>query len=133
MASVEKLQEIIDEADQILDRAVLITGDAPFYMQADDEYAKLEIDGNKATLSWPEHTSDYYGGGYLERQSVTFPSELLLMSTDEIGVWKAEELRKHCAKMEAENETAMRLHAERQTALELQTLAALQQKYGPKT
>jgi len=131
MASKATIAQILYEANQILDRAKIITVDAPFWMGAErEEFAKIVIDGDKATLSWPEVESGYYNSCSIEIQSVTFPSELLLMSIDEIKVWKKDQRAKYDAEQKAQQDRDMRERAERQTALELQTLAVLQKKYG---
>ncbi len=96
------MQNALYEADQFKQRAFLI---APSYSMtvAEPDYANLIVDGDTATLVWPEYTSDYYGGGYLERQSVSFPANLLLLSDDELAAWKAEKERADLAKWEDEN------------------------------
>jgi|SRR6185503_2763731 len=130
MAKTDKLQTILYEADQILERAMLITGDAPFFMYVGErEYAKLIIDGETATLFWPESESGYYNSCSIECQSVNFPSELLLMSVEEIATWKVKQREQYDAKEKAKAEAAARTREIQKKALELQTLAALKAKY----
>lgn len=131
MSKTDKLQTILYEADQILGRAKLITGNAPFFMYVGEpEYAKLVIDGETAELFWPESESGYYNSCSIERQRVQFPSELLLMSVEEIATWKADQRRIYDAEQKAKNVRETKQRAEHQTAMELQTLAALKAKYG---
>jgi hypothetical protein len=61
MSDTSKLQDTLYEAAQILERARLIVSGAPFWQSADDEeFAKIVIDGEKATLFWPEVHSGYH-------------------------------------------------------------------------
>lgn len=129
MTKVGKLQDTLYEAHLILERACLISEGAPFWMRADD-FAQIVIDGETATLSWPEARSGYYESCDIECQSVTFPSELLLMSVEEIAVWKIGQRKQYDTEQQVKQERETRERAERQTALELQTLAALKKKYG---
>lgn len=131
MAETDELQNSLYEADQILQRACLLTEGAPFWMLCYDKtFAKVLVDGETATLSWPEVQSGYYDSCSIEEQSASFPSELLLMSIDEINAWKIEQRKKYDADQKAKDEREAKDRAERQTALELQTLAALKAKYG---
>lgn len=130
-ATVADLQDKLCDAHEIKERAFLIVYGPPFNMGVSEEnYANLEIDGDKATLVWPEYTSDYYGGGYLEQQTVSFPSELLLMTVDEIKIWKDGEQKKYDQQQWIAGQEAKRRREEWQTAQELQALAFLKQKYG---
>jgi hypothetical protein len=80
-------------------------------------------------VSKPDKHAGYYDSCSIETQSVTFPAELLLMSIDEIRVWKIEERKKYDAEQKAKREREAREQAEQRTILELQTLAALKAKY----
>jgi hypothetical protein len=87
---------------------------------------KLE---EKATLVWPEAHSGYYDSCSIEEQTKDFPANLLLMDEDAIKVWSAEQKRIYEAQQKAQQELQARQRAERQRAVELQTLAALKAKY----
>lgn len=126
------LQATLYEADQILKRAKRITESAPFWMSAaDSEFAQVAIDGETAVLSWPEAQSGYYDSCSVEAQSVKFPTKLLLMSMDEIGVWQIEERKKYDAEQAEKKARLLVERAREQTALELSTLAKLKAKYEP--
>jgi hypothetical protein len=128
--TTDDLQGLLYEAGQILDRAKLITGDAPFWMICDDDFAEILIDGESACLRWPEAHSGYYDSCSIEVQSCTFPSALLLMSIDEIKAWKVEQRKLYDAEQKEKKEREAQQRAADQTANELRTLAALKAKYG---
>ena len=117
----------------IVERACIITGDAPYFMCAEPEFAKVEIDEGRATLFWPEWAGGYYAGdGNIERQSVTFPVKLLLLTRDELAAWKIEEKRRYEAREEEKRAASLVDRAARQTELELATLGQLMVKYNVK-
>lgn len=128
--SMTHLEAAVSEADHILERARLISEGAPYWMNSDDDFSKLSIEGEEAVLYWPEAESGYYNSCSIERQSVRFPAALLLMTVEEIGVWKVEQRRLYDANQKAKAERDAKARAEQQTAMELQTLAALKAKYG---
>jgi hypothetical protein len=128
--TTDDLQGLLYEASQILERAKLITGDAPFFMYCDDDFAEILIDGESACLRWPEAHSGYYDSCSIEVQSCSFPSALLLMSVEEIKTWKIEQRKIYDAEQKAKKEREARERAANQTAQELHTLAALKAKYG---
>lgn len=128
---MEHIKRTLEEADHILQCARLITEGAPFWMRADDTFASITIQGDVAELSWPEAESGYYNSCSIESQRVTFPAELLLMTVDQIGTWKIEQRAKYDAEQKEQKERNAREAAERQTALEIRTLAALKAKYEP--
>jgi hypothetical protein len=129
-ASMLHVEAALSEYSQILDRACQITMGPPFWMRAEEEYARLVITGDVATLFWPEVESGYYNSCSIERQSAKFPAELLLMSQDELSAWKAEQKRLYEEKESAERKAKAEIQAKFNEANERRTLAALKAKYG---
>lgn len=130
-SDIASLENTLVAAEQIIGRAFRITEGPPFNMAAEEEFAGIEIDGDKATLFWPEYEDGYYAGdGSMQRQSVSFPSRLLLMSLEEIATWKAAEQAKHDAKQKAVREVEERKRAEQQTAHEKAVYEMLKAKFG---
>ena len=94
--TVEEMQEILWEADQILKRAKEIVSDAPYFTYvAQEEHASIIIDDGEATIYWPEASSGYYDSCSIETQSRSFPSELLLMDDEQFVAWKSKERAKY--------------------------------------
>lgn len=131
MKTLEDLQSAVDFSVGLIDRARFITEGAPFFMIAEEEFAKIVIDGEMATLFWPEINGGYYAGdGCMERQNCSFPASLLLLSLSELKAWKLSEQARHDAKERENSERAKRERAVVDRQLELSMLAALKAKYG---
>lgn len=130
MTAILDIAIAISEVEQILERAFLITDGPPFFMIAEQEYARISVDGDEATLIWPEYAGGYYAGdGSIETQSIKFPAELLLMSIDQLKVWKAAHRKQYDDNEKAKREFEARARAAQRTAEELRLLAALKEKY----
>lgn len=126
----DHMQDTLYDAYQIVERAKLITDGPPFWMCCDDDFAEVIINGAQATLRWPEAHSGYYDSCSIEVQTVSFPSELLLMSVDEIKKWKIEQREKYDADQQAKKEREALVRAENTRLKELELFASLQAKYG---
>lgn len=120
--------------EHLVEKAILVTGGAPFFMGAEQEFSKLEVSGDTAVLYWPEWAGGYYAGdGNIERQSCSFPAELLLMSKPEIEVWSAEQKRIYDEHQRLQAEQQARLNAERKRRDDLAMLSRLKSIYGMET
>lgn len=79
--SLESVVETINAYFDLLQRAIFIVQEVPFYAFIDnDDSVALTLEGQEAVLSWSSYDSDYYGGGHLTRNETRFPADALLMS-----------------------------------------------------
>jgi len=122
----EQADQTLLEFQQLLNRALVIVVDAPHWSYVGEpRYARLTIDGDEATLIWPEIESDGYGWSGIEPRSVTFESRLLFVGKAELAIWKQDKRAEYDAKqrLNAADAAAARERQERAT------LAALKAKY----
>lgn len=118
-------KDLIAKYDKLIDRACDIAS-VGFSMHCDnEEFAHLSIEGDTATLSWPEAHSGYYNSCSIETQSAKFPAALLDLSADDYVVWQKSEHAKREAKAAEEVRQRDALMVMREKA----ALAALKQKY----
>lgn len=117
-------EEIITEYGKLMNRAVAIVSGAPYWEGPDGEYAHVTINGDVATLSWPEAESNYDSCS-LEGYSFAFPAALLFMDDTRFDEWKAEQV----AEAKRQSEARQRAYQEMKRQEELATLAALKAKY----
>ena len=124
--SLEEAEQHISEVANLTSRALQIVGGAPYFKYVSDAaFAYLCLDGDEATLVWPEDESDGYGGSGIETHQIAFPSRLLFLSHEDFLAWKAEARREYDtrAKRDREAQTAAR------EAQERATYEALKRKY----
>lgn len=134
MEEIAKLQKLVADYDEMVNRAVKILDGAPFFTSVgkdwDWELARLEIKGTEATLFWPEGHEGYYHSFSIEKQRKGFPSELLLMPKGAIAHWKAKEERAYDERQEVEKKHKAAVEAEIKEKTERETLRILKEKYG---
>lgn len=83
--TMEEAVGIIDNYNELLQRALLIVSKAPYYHGVEhEENAVLTIEEDEASISWIEAESDYYGGYSVNERMGSFPARLLLESDDTI-------------------------------------------------
>lgn len=125
-------RKIVEAYEELVDRALGIVSDVPFYASVDDDDhgVALTFDGDKAVLSWTSYDSDYYGGGSLNDDSSAFPAEVLFMPDKELSALRArvkEEEQERQRKVAAAEEAVRRQRAE---ARDRSEYARLCKKYG---
>jgi hypothetical protein len=136
---VETARKIIWEYQDLLERALNVVDDVPFYARVDnEESARLDIDGDKAILSWTYYEADYYdSGGYdsggCSNEQTSFPVDMLFISDDELAAMremaKVEEAEKEARLMAAQASVAIQ-QKEQHDRAEYERLCA---KYGKQT
>lgn len=120
-------KQVIADYDALIERAKeILEPYVGYYAHVREERcARLTIEGDEATLSWPD--IEYaYGDSSLEVESKSFPAHLLTMPPAEFAAWKEEQISKGKAAQLASDAA----RAEQRKRDELATLAALKQKYG---
>lgn len=128
-----EMQQALYEASQILERAISIVADAPFFTYVcEKDHASIVIDGETAILFWPEANSGYYNSCSIEAQSRSFPAVLLLMNAEQIAAWKIEERAKYDAEQKAKKERQAAADAIRREQNEREVYAALKAKFEPR-
>lgn len=126
----EHLKYAMEEYHRLLRLAREIVSDAPFHTTTEEHFTVLGFkDEEMATLTWPEMEGGYYDSYSMEKQTIDFPMELLLMSPDELKVWKVVEKEKYdvAEKIRMERESLVREKAKR--LQDLTMLADLLRKY----
>jgi hypothetical protein len=119
------MKDTIAAYDALVARAIAIVDKAPFWRYVGEpSFARLTVDGDTATLMWPE-AETYYDSTTIQACHVSFASALLTLSGREFDEWKAEEMRLHQRK---ERERKAQEIAEREQS-ERAALAALKAKY----
>lgn len=106
-------QQVAFEYDELLQRALRVPGDAPYWSCLDNtEWARIVIDGDATTLYWPEATSDW-DVPKIEQQEISFPTSLLFLTDEEVAQWKKEQRAIYDAEQEkiAEADHAARIAA----------------------
>lgn len=128
--TLDEIRTIIAGNDELIDRAKVILRAAPnFTSVPDEQYVRLSIEGDVATLTWPESHSGYYDSCSLEEQSQNFPAELLFMTLAESAVWSTEQRRIYDERQIAIRAEAGRLQVEKTRRDEIRMLATLKAKY----
>jgi hypothetical protein len=128
---LEHAKEIVAAYETLLERALEVVSDVPFYSCVDDDKnAALTFDGEEAVLSWSSYESDYYGGGSISHDEARFPANALFLSDTELAA-----LRKKVKKEEAEKNNRLRRAQEavardRAEAWDRAEFARLTAKYG---
>lgn len=110
----------------LVPRAISIARGAPYWTSVrEPEWARLNIEDGKATLSWPDVYTNYDVAD-VEVERVSFDAALLFQSAEEVSAWKAEQMRLY------EEKRAKQASADRASleVRERQALAALLAKYG---
>lgn len=119
---------VIAAYDAIVKRAV----DIPYWPAAacapPHKFARLSIDGDTATLTWP-HAELEFGDPYIEAGSTTFPASLLLLSDAELPAALTAWTDEQKAAAEREQQAAKAAAARQKEADERATLATLKAKY----
>jgi hypothetical protein len=118
-------KDLVATYDKLIARACDIAS-VGFRMYCDhEEFARLSIEGDTATLMWPEAQSGYYNSCSIETQAAKFPAALLDLSADDYAVWQKSELTKRAAKAAEEVRQQDALMVMREKA----ALAELKRKY----
>lgn len=85
----EKLTATIAAYDALVLRAVAVA--AENNQDAENpEFARLFVEGDTATLIWPEDENDGYGWSGLVKHQHHFPASLLLLTDAEFSAWVAD-------------------------------------------
>jgi hypothetical protein len=124
--------KIITEYRDLLDRALEVVGDVPFYACVEnEENAHLDFDTEtgEAILSWIYYESDYYGGGSLSSEATRFPIAALFLSDDKLAAMRRE-TRADIAERDAKVRAAqMAVARDREEARDRAEFARLSSKY----
>jgi hypothetical protein len=124
--TLANITRVISEYDAAVKIARFILEGPPYNMACPEDYAVLEIRGDKATLRWPEVNGGYYAGdGSLEWQSASFPADMLVSSRDDLVAWKAGQIKIADATADAE----MKRWKEVQAIQERRAYEALKAKF----
>jgi succinate dehydrogenase flavin-adding protein (antitoxin of CptAB toxin-antitoxin module) len=117
---------IIKEYGRLVERAIKIVGGPPYYQYVHEEqFAKIEVDGDDAVLSWP-HANLEYDCVVTDTEKQAFPADLLDISDADLDAWIWEQKAAYDAKQEERQRAEMR---ERQMQ-ERAVYEALKAKYG---
>lgn len=132
-SSPDAAAKIVADYDALVERAIEITNDIPFYASVDyNDRPRLSFDGDDAVLNWREYESDYYGGGSTIDESTRFPAYILFMSDDELSKLRAK-TKKDVAEQERRVKAAQEAVARDRAELnDRADFARLQKKYGVK-
>lgn len=124
------IEAYITNYDELIAKAIIIATGVPGFCSVEEKFARLSIDGDAATLTWPEIASGYYNDTHIEAQTKAFPAKLLLLTTEQLTEWLAfEKIRYNNER--AEQHRVITITAElNRVAQEKITYAALKQKYG---
>lgn len=132
MKTIGEIRDAVANNDELITRARLILGGAPYFSYIPEEqYVRLSVEDDTAVLVWPESHSGYYDSCSIEEQSKDFPVELLQMSQQEIAIWSAEQKRLYDERERVKTEEARKRAAEQARQTELHLLASLKAKYEP--
>ncbi len=123
---VETARKIIAEYQDLLERALNIVDDVPFYVcVGKEESARLYIDGDEAILSWVDYECS--------NEQTSFPVDILLLSDDALTAWrvklKVENAEKEARRMAAQASVAIQQKEQHDRA----EYARLCAKYGKQT
>lgn len=120
---------VVRDYDALVARALEVLDGPPFWKAAyvsDGQFARLSIEGDKATIRWQDTRTSYGNDWETYEESTSFPAAYLAMSADELAAFKAkaaEDYKRERAAREA--------RADREAeAKERRLLAKLQQKYA---
>jgi hypothetical protein len=122
--TADSLVATIAEYERILERARKIVNTCPFWAYTNDDFARLSIDGDNATVEWPSADSSW-DSCIVERNAMSFPAALLLLDGAALDVWQADQRAEYERRREEENEANLRRALER----ERETYLALKRKY----
>lgn len=131
IVDLERAKEIVKSYEDLLDRALKIVSDEPFYHCVDDDKnATLTFDGKEAVLSWCSYESDYYGGGSISHDEGRFPANTLLLTDIELRAFQ-KKIKNENDEMEKRLMRAQEVvREEREEARDRAEYARLSAKYG---
>jgi hypothetical protein len=117
--------DLVAAYDALIEKAVKILRGSPFHKYIyNQDFARLEIDGDTAILRHC-HDGMEYGDPVLDKESESFPAEMLQWEDADI----AEFQKREAAKEEARRQEASKRAAQAQERKERALLDALRAKY----
>lgn len=120
------LNQTIADYDSLIKRAVCIAGDAPYFQYVGEpSFARIEIDGTDAILSWPEDETSY-DCTTIEKKYIKFPAVILLWDDAALSNWKSAERKKYDAEQKKKEVAEIMRREQKEKAIYL----ALKEKYG---
>lgn len=82
--------------ERFVARAKDAVSGAPYWKFIDnEEFARLGVEDDVATLTWLDISSGYYGSWETDSCSISFPASILALSDEDFAAWKAEEDAKY--------------------------------------
>ena len=114
--TISDTQLMCERYQALVSRALEIINKAPYWKFAyeAEEWAHLTIEGDVATIAWPEAYIDY-DSPIIERESCSFKASLLLITDKELAIWKKEQFeiyekaqKERDAEVKVDKETAER-------------------------
>ena len=130
MTTQQEAEAAIDLYGALVARAVRVVAGAPFWKyvsESESGFACLSIEGETATLVWPEASGGLDEGSSIEPESCSFPVALLFISDDELAAWRAEQRTIY----ERVEQARLTVIASATEARERAVLAQLKAKYEP--
>jgi hypothetical protein len=119
------MKDTIAAYDALVARAIAIVDKAPCWQfVGEPDFARLKIDGETATLVWPEDET-YYDSTTIKTRYVSFDAVLLTLSDRELSEWKAEQMRLYEQKEKERKAQEIAVREQNERA----ALAALKAKY----
>ena len=116
-------KKLIEQYNALVARAIEAVADDEYIVE---EWAcRVSVEGDRATLHYPELEAGYYDDYRTEHRKVSFPAHLLTMPAEEFAAWK----RMSKKRKEEANQAAIEESRRQQERLERETLAALKAKY----
>lgn len=122
----EEAEAALEATSALITRALAVASGAPNWkFVANEEFAQLSLDGDEATLIWPENETSY-DLTTVGAQTFTFPVELLFIDEAAFVAWKADARAQYDRKHEDEKRKARQAVEAQERA----TFEALKRKYG---
>ncbi len=92
--TISDTQLMCERYEVLISRALEIVDRAPFWkcVYGAEEWARLTIEGNVATIAWPEVYLEY-DNPVIDRESCSFKASLLFITDEELTTWKKEQLK----------------------------------------
>ena len=124
--TISDTQLMCERYEALVSRALEIIVKAPYWKFAyeAEDWARLTIEGNDATITWPEVYVEYESPS-IERESCSFKASLLFITDDELAIWKKEQLEVY---EKAQEERDAEARADKETA-ERALYARLKERY----
>lgn len=124
--------EIITSYDLLVQRALDALDGAPYFKYVEQPtFARLDVDGDRATLRWPELEAGYYDSGdTIREESVEFDAAVLTMSAEAFRQWKQDSKTVYDRQQKEKQEAARKAEEVWREKQERAAYEALKRKYG---